>query len=298
MSKFHEFMIFLKIAFDILIIRYSRSFNEDGSEIRPLDTDQFFITDEDNSFLLQATLNIENADLLPPGVQDQLSISSTAIFNVSGSGTTSLFIEAIGPNRLITTHPQFVNFLRGVTFRTNDQASNLVRNLSVVVEEFPVGEAVRVPAYIPIRVLPINDQPILLSSQITQDLLVNYLPQETQNLGFNASFLLSPNDVMDVDRLSESARDFLGLAVVDVGVVPPSLGVWQYRANEDSPWRDLPANLSRCSPLLADPATRIRFSPSPSVEGESGMTSLTFHSWDGSSVDSLCLTPTAGGKQA
>ena len=131
-------------------------FVENGAPIFPLDSDQFTITDEDNIFVLQCTLSIENT---PANVTDQLSATPNENFNVTGSGTPNLLIEAIGPNRLITTHDMMVTFLRTVSFSTNDQAPNVVRNLSVLVEEFPLGDAEPAVTFVPIRVLGLTTLP-------------------------------------------------------------------------------------------------------------------------------------------
>lgn len=269
---------------------------EDGPVVYPLDSSGFTITDEDNSFVLQANLNIENSDTLPPDVHDQLIASSTDSFQVSGSGTTSLFVEAVGVRRLVTTHRDFADYLRGVAYMTDDQAPDIVRNLSVVVQEFPVGEAALSLSFIPIYVSPVNDQPLLLSSQVTEEQLSDYLPQNIENLGFNSSFLLSPSDVQDIDRRSQASQDFIGLAIVGQEV-PTGLGVWQYRG--DSGWVDFPLDVSLCGPLLVEPSTLVRFSPSPNVAKEDGNAGITFQAWDGSSdEDSACITPVGRGMYA
>ena len=261
--------------------------------ISPLNSSELDITDEDNVFILQATLNIENAADLRENVLDQLIASSTASFEVSHRGNTTLCVEAIGPNRLITTHEQLEDFLRGVAYATDDQAPDVVRNLSVVVEEFPVGEAARTFTFIPIYIQPVNDQPVLPSSQVMQAPLTDYLPQETENLGFNASFLLSPDNVTDIDRLSQISQDFIGLAII--GQVVIGLGAWQYRVG-DSDWVDFPEDLSQCNPLFVDPSTRIRFSPSPNPDKLNENAGITYQAWDGSGRDSICTTLTDRGK--
>lgn len=261
--------------------------------IFPLNSSGLAINDDDNVFILQATLTIENADTLR---DDQLIALPTNSFQVSGSGTTTLFVEAIGPRRLVTTHRELEDYLRGVVYTTDDQAPDVVRNLSIVVEEFPVGEASRVFTFVPIYVLPVNDQPILLSSQVTQEPLTDYLPSDTENLGFNASFLLSPSDVTDIDRLSQTSQDYIGLAIIGQEV-PIGLGVWQYRG--DSGWVDFSSDLSLCDPLLVGPGIPIRFFPSPNEAKEDGNTGITFQAWDGSSSDdSNCTTPTDRGIQS
>lgn len=270
---------------------------EDGPVVFPLNTTEFSITDDDNSFVLRATLDIENSNSLRPGVQDQLNATATEAFSISGSGTTHLIVEAIGPRRLITTHEDFANFLRGVSFSTNDQAPDVVRNFSILVEEFPIGEAPRSPSFIPITVLPVNDQPILIpsSNRTSAAVLDDYLPQDIQNLGYNSSFLLSPADVVDIDRESRISQDFIGLAIVSIDV-PLDLGMWQYRPRNNSDWIDFPEDLSQCNPFRVDPSTKVRFFPTPSALKSDGMTTIEIHAWDGSSgVDSLCSIPQDGG---
>ena len=275
------------------------SFVEDGPAIFPLNTSMFSITDEDNSFSIRANLVIENAASLPSDVRDQLLASSTDAFEASRSGdNTSLQVDAVGYRRLITTHDEFEAYLRGVAFTTDDQAPELVRNLSIVVQEFPIGEAALSFAFIPIVIVPVNDQPVLLSSQTAEEQLEDYLPQDQENAGFNASFLLSPSDVSDIDRRAQSSLDFIGLAIVDQWTMPPlRLGPWQYW-REGSGWTQFPADLSPCLPLLLEPSTRIRFSPAPNQAKEDGNAHITFHAWDGSSSeDSVCSTPIGRGKK-
>lgn len=270
----------------ISLCSYSVEYVEDGPQIFPLDTDEFFISDDDNVFVIQATLDIVNSESLPSGVTDQLRASSTREFNVSGSGSTKLVAEAVGPTRYITTHQMMADFLRTVSFLTNDQAPNIVRNLSVLVEEFPIGDSPSIPSFVPIRVRPVNDQPVLMSSQRTEESLDNYL---IQNLGFNVSFLLSPNDIFDSDQ------DLIGLAIINQ-TVPMDLGVWQYRAAGDNDWTNFPDDISLCEPLFVDPSTRIRFSPSPNPLKEDGETAITYQAWDTSSnINSLCSTAQDGG---
>ena len=257
----------------------------------PLNSSEFTITDEDNVFVFQATLSVVNSASLPADVTDQLSAPSSDNFQaIAGNGTTTLVIQATGPTRLIITHEAFADYLMGVAYYTNDQAPDVVRNLSVVVEEFPIGDAPLSPTFIPIYVVPVNDRPVLLSSQEEEVMLTDYLPQDSMNLGSNASFLLSEADVMDVDRRSSSSQDFIGLAIIDQ-MVPEDLGVWQYRSDGgDSDWMAFPDALSSCDPLLLDPSRIVRFSPSPNILKEDGDTTIMFQAWDGSSSYSTCST--------
>ncbi len=270
---------------------------EDGPEIYPLNIDDFSIDDEDNSFVLQATLTIENSDALDSDFRDSLSATGNSDFSVNGSGTTQLFIETTGFRRLITTHEDFARFLRGVSFTTTDQAPHVVRNLSVLVEEFPVGESARVPVYIPITVQPVNDQPVLESSRVDIAPLLDYLPQETANLGFNASFLLSLEDVDDVDRRSPVAPDFVGFAVIREEV-SADLGVWQYRESGNESWIDFSMDESPCDPIFFTPSRRIRFSPAPSFAKSDVTVMFEYQAWDGTSVPgSECPNPLDTGMQ-
>ena len=275
--------------------RYSVEYTEDDPEVLlfPQDPEQFFITDEDNSFVLRATLTIVNTDSLLPGVRDQLNASSTSRFRVSQSNNnTVLVVEAIGGRMLVTTHEEMAAFLMTISFITDDQAPDVVRNISVLVQEFPLGEAKPAPSFFPVSVLPLNDQPILRSSRVSEAPLEDYL---RENPGFNASFLLSEEDVRDVDRYSRIDQDFVGLAVIGQEV-SGGLGVWQYRASGDAYWSDFPAYISLCSPLRVNPYTRIRFSPAPSLSKEDGEASIRYQAWDGSSDnDTLCSIPQSGG---
>ena len=277
-----------------IFCRHSDIFVEDGELINPFNASDFSITDDDNIFLLRATIRLENNDLLPQDVTDQLLAVSNDRFNVTGSGTTELVIDAIGGRRLITTQQEFVDFLKTVQFTTSDQASDTVRNLSLIVEEFPLGEAPSSPAYVPIRVITVNDRPVLLSSLVTESALDDYL---STNPGFSPSFLLSVSDVFDNDRRSSISNDFVGLAIVSTSQ-PVSLGVWQYWTVEEMRWIEFPVNLSNCFPLFIRPNERVRFVPLPNQAKEDGAAMFEYRAWDGSSEivdcdvnDTLLLTP-------
>ena len=273
---------------------HSVSFVEDGPPVYPLDTPDLVITDDDNSFLLRATLVLVYNDQLPAGVQDQLFGVSNERFNVTRNSLTELVVEAVGPQRLITLQTDFVEFLRTIGFSTDDQAPFVTRNLSLVVEEFPLGEVLSLPFFLPIEVLPVNDRPIyspLTNTEATgnetgmyDEILNDYLPQESHNLGFNASLLVSQSEVFDVDSQSPVAPDFIGLAVTKASVLE-TLGVWQYWSLADSDWIDIPEDISSCAPLLLNPSQNIRFSPAPNREKLDGVAGIQFRVWDGSSVD-------------
>lgn len=270
--------------------RHSDTFIEDGNPINPLDVSGFSIDDDDNIFLIQAIVTLENSNLLYSDVSDQLFAMSNDRFNVTGNGTTQLMIDAIGGRRLITTRPEFVDFLKTVQFTTDDQAPDVVRNLSLVVQEFPLGEAPSSPAYVPIMVKPVNDRPVLQSSQVLETTLDDYL---SANPGFTPSFLLSSDDVIDIDRHSSISNDFIGFAIVSTSQ-PDSLGVWEYWNKR---WIEFPVYLSDCNPLFISPTERVRFVPLPNSAKEDGVATLEYRAWDGSSNitcdtnDTLSLTP-------
>ena len=261
---------------------------EDGVPVYPLNTDELRVTDDDNAFLIRATLTLVNSNLLPSDVMDQLFATSNDRFSVSQNGTSELVVDAIGSQRLITSQQDFVNFLKTVQFTTDDQAPDVIRNLSLIVEEFPVGEAPSSPAYVPITVLPVNDRPILQSSLLAEATLDDYL---SSNQGFTASFLLSNSSVDDIDRRSSISSDFIGLAIV-LTSHPDSLGVWQYWSVAEMDWVDFPVELSNCYPLLINPDTRIRFSPVPNIAKEDGPAGIQYRAWDGSSEEFLCMNDT------
>ena len=261
---------------------------EDGPPIYPFNITDFSVTDDDNIYLLRATVTIQNANDILPRFEDELFAESNSRFNVSQNGITQIIIEAIGPLRLYRHQDEFVDFLRTVGFTTNDQSPYVVRNLTLVVEEHPLGETQSAPAEVPILVQPVNDIPVLLSNQISDFILNDYLPQETNNPGFDSSYLLSESDVMDIDRLSPISADFIGLALVSVDVLP-YLGVWQYWNTTTGDWVDFPAMLSDCSPLLVDPETRVRFMPVPNYDKLDGETTVEYRAWDGTSSEVTCV---------
>lgn len=213
----------------------------------------------------------------------------TSSFNVTGNGGTLLIIEAIGPRRLLTTHDDFEDFLQTVRFTTDDQAPHVVRNLSLVVEEHPLGEAPSRPAVVPIFILPVNDRPILNSTQRPMATLDDYLPI---NPGFYPSFLLADTDVIDIDRSSPNSQDFIGLAIISAQPASGT-GIWQYW---NGTWSDFPA-VSDCSPLLVAPEERVRFVPLPSYTETPGSVyesaALQYRAWDGSSQELICINGAA-----
>ena len=261
----------------------------------------FRIVNEENAFVLRATIDIRYSESLLSGVADTLnSTFNSDRFQATFNATIpSLVIEVTGPNRLLTTQDQLRDFLRGVTFSTGDQAPDVNRTIVIVVEEFPLGTGTIIPTFIPVNMVPVNDQPILMPSDgttTTTGILNDYLPQETRNLGFNASFLLTDEDFLDLDRQSRITQDFIGLAIIEMDVqiyLQTNLGEWQYY--NGSEWRAIPS-VSSCNPFFVSPSTSIRFSPFPSFDKQNGQASITYLAWDGSSQDSPCSPPSVGGE--
>lgn len=261
-------------------------FVEDGPSVFPLDTPSFEISDDDNVFIFRATLTLVSEE--PSNVIDQLLASSNQDFVVTGNGTKQLMIDAT--SRFTTEQSQLIAFLRTVAYTSNDQAPYVVRNLSIVVAEFPVEEAPSAPFYLPITIKPVNDKPIYKqsSSALTMTVLDDYLPQEANNRGFNASFLVSDSEVVDIDRVSPLSSDFIGLALT-MATAPMYLGAWQYWM--EGAWFLVPDNITSCSPLLLGPDQRLRFSPAPHPGKMDGQANIEFRVWDGSSenVGGACV---------
>ncbi len=273
-------------------------FIEDGLPVYPLDTPLFEIFDDDNVFLFQAMLTLINEQ--PSNVTDQLFATSTDRFEVIGNGTRQMLIRAIGPSHFTTFQSQLIEFLRTVGYTTDDQAPYVSRNLSIVVAEFPVDEAPSAPFYLPITITPVNDRPVYTqsSSALTMITIDNYLPQETNSPGMNASFFISDNEVVDIDRVSPISDDFIGLALT-MAMAPAYLGSWQYWVGGE--WRNVRSDLTSCSPLFLRPEQRLRFLPAPNVEKMNGDVRIEYRVWDGSSdiVGGACVNDTlqvTGGK--
>lgn len=250
-----------------------------------MNASDFTVTDDDNTLLIRATLTLEYANPLYPDVTDQLFAVSTDHFNVSGNQSTRLVVDA---RQLVTLRSDFVDFLKTVQFATDEQAPDVVRNLSLIVEEFPIGEAPSRPVYVNITVLPVNDRPVLSSSLVSVTALDDYL---LSNQGFMTSFLLSNSNVIDIDRRSSLSLDFIGLAIVSTSH-RDSLGVWQYWSEDEMNWVIFPVNISNCYPLFIEPDTRVRFFPAPNEAKEDGVAVLEYRAWDGSSQEFSCSNDT------
>ena len=218
-------------------------------------------------------LTIQNGGIT---ANDSLFAERSDTFDVTGNGTTELVINPSPGREFLTTQDQYEEYLRTVTFTTDDQAPFVVRNLTLVVGKLPNAMVTSSPAIVPITVVAINDQPVLLSSRMLELTLDDYLPPEENNRGFLPSYLLSEMDVVDVDRNSPISNDIIGLAITEA--VNDGVGAWQYWYNGS--WVSFP-NTSDCSPLLVKETTRVRFWPSPSPSKEDGNASITYRAWDG-----------------
>ena len=216
---------------------------------------------------------------LPVGVRDQLLATGNSQFEVNGSGTSRLSITATGPRRLITTRDEFVDFLKTVSFVSDDQAPYIPRTITVVVQEFPIETSPpSLPAVVPVTVTPVNDRPVIVGIQRLRANLTNYIPVSS-NDGFNVSFLLNEADVMDVDRESPEAPDFIGLAIT--GYTGNDSGSWMVW--ENGTWLPL-SSVSDCNPALVSPDGRIRFLPYPDPLKADTQVSIVYRAWDGSEV--------------
>ncbi len=265
-------------------------YTEDSIEpLFPLNIPTFNITDDDNAFLMQAIIVIENSDAIrDSNATDSLFIPGSAVdsfmVQVSGNGTSRVEITASGPRSMYTLRPDFVEYLRQLSFTSDDQSPFIVRNLTVTVEEFP--SIVSQPTSFYIEVIPVNDRPVLRQSSVSELILDSYLPQEISNPGFNASFLLPEDNynVIDIDRNAPNAADFIGLAVINEE--NGDLGVWEFWDN--GAWVEFPA-ISDCLPLFLRPDQRVRFLPAPSYSKLDGNASFTYRVWDGTSSSLMCL---------
>ena len=213
------------------------------------------------------------------GVVDQLLATGNDAFNVIGSGSIQLTIAAIGPRRFFTLQNDFVEFLRTISFVSDDQAAFVERNITLVVQEHPLeASPPSMAAVIPVVFTPVNDRPIIASTQRLQATLTDYLPVSS-NEGFNVSYFLNESDVQDVDRVSPSSPDFVGLAII--AYTGNDSGSWMIWVN--GTWLPLPP-VHECSPKLVPPDGRIRFVPNTDPSKADTQASLSYRAWDGTEV--------------
>ena len=218
---------------------------------------------------------------------DRLLATGNTAFAVSGSGTSHLTVTATGPRELFTLQEDFVQFLKTVSFESNDQAPFIVRNITLVVQEFPTETSPpSLPAVIPVVFIPVNDRPVIVSTERSQATLTDYLVVE-MNEGFYPSFLLSESDVQDVDRASPIAPDFIGLAIT--AYTGSDSGSWMVWIN--TTWLPL-SSVSECSPWLISSDARVRFVPNPDPSKADSQASLLYRAWDGTPVLDECTNNT------
>ena len=210
------------------------------------------------------------------GVSDQFVAIGNDMLRVDGSGTNQLIITAIGPQRLFTMQSVFVDFLRSVMYVTNDQTGSSKHSISLVVQEFPLDSSPpSLPGLIRVIVHPVNDIPVLVSTQRSQHNLTDYLPL-SNNEGFPPSFLIDSSNVVDIDSVS---LPFVGLAIT--AFTDNGRGSWMVWDN--GMWVPL-SPVSDCSPRLVSPDERIRFVPSPDHSKTDSQASLVYRAWDGTSL--------------
>ena len=207
---------------------------------------------------------------------DQLLATDSDSFRVDGSGSSELTITAIGPREFFTLQEEFVEFLKTVSFVSDDQAAYIERNITLVVQEHPLETSPpSLPAVIPVVFLPVNDRPMILSILQSQANLTDYLP-ESSNQGFSPLFLLNENNVEDIDYNSAA---FIGLAIT--AYTGSDSGCWMVLAN--GIWRCL-SSVSECSPELVPPDGQIRFTPYPDHSKADTLASLVYRAWDGTAL--------------
>ena len=257
---------------------YDVSFIEDG-DIVPMTYDiTVGITDEDSAFLYQAVIYLTNTPS-EYGATDSLYLPALVLdtFSVEGNGTGS--ITATGKS-LSLGHDVFESLLSSISFSTNDQATNITRQLLFTVEEYPLGDTgPSNAASVLIRMQQLNDRPTLGEPLIVMDVHDDYLPVES-NTGFPPSYILDDTVVYDIDAVFPSNPDVIGLAIVAVEA-KVGLGVWQVWKN--GVWSNISA--SECSPVFVAPLQRVRFVPDPSVSKMNGNASFRYRAWDGTSTE-------------
>lgn len=256
---------------------YIASYTEDSGAVAVTNT-FINITDEDNYLLYVAIIWLNNT---VEGVNDRLLLpeSFSTNFTIAGNGTTTINATA---KSFTLSHQDFIGLLQGIFFQTDDQATNITRQLFFTVEEIPLGEAgPSEPVMVPIRMIPLNDRPVLTGHPfLTAATLNDYLPPESKNPGFFPSLLVNSSVVSDPDSTFSLAADIIGLAVftTDSGGV----GEWQYW--KDGQWLVVQA-VTQCNPLFLSDTQRIRFLPTPSSSKTSGSASFQYWVWDGKSED-------------
>ena len=263
---------------------YFIDYTEDEGAI-PVTNTTFQITDEDNNYLYKAKIYIANTPT-QYGVNDFLYILPHPDFVIVGNGTNSITATS---ESLITTHSVFQELLKNVSFETDDQSTDITRNLTITVEEFPLGETgPSAPVIIPIIINQLNDRPVFKVPLRTNVTLDNYLPLISNNPGFYPSFLANSSVVSDPDSNYPPNPDFIGLIIYNISIDSSLVGNWQYWSN--GTWINI-STVDICDPVFITPAQRIRFLPGPNFYQLSGKASFKYHIWDGTSTN-ICTNNT------
>ena len=96
---------------------YTTYYLEDDIQSIPIfNSSLISISDQDNSFLAQVTLNITNLQM---GARDVLYSLNNSNFNIFGNETFELNATAISEQ---LPHQEFLDFVGGITFGSLDQA--------------------------------------------------------------------------------------------------------------------------------------------------------------------------------
>ena len=99
------------------IQNYTVDYLEDNSEpVFLFNTTLLTISDQDNSFLSQATIVVTNQ---PIGIEDVLYVLGNSEFGILGNGTNQVRIVSLADQ---LPHQSFIDIVDGVSFSSNDQA--------------------------------------------------------------------------------------------------------------------------------------------------------------------------------
>ncbi|KAI6650772.1 hypothetical protein LOD99_7823 [Oopsacas minuta] len=139
------------------IQNYRVNYFEDSVQSLLLFDNNISISDQDNSFLVQATINITNQ---PTDIEDALFSPINPDFIVNGNGTRQLNASAISDQ---LPHEAFLNFVGGVSFRSKDQAPYILREITLFFTEFPTNRGIQSNSIVTsVNIIPVNDQPRII----------------------------------------------------------------------------------------------------------------------------------------
>ena len=261
----------------VITLEHHVTYTEDQGPLLASNT-TISITDVDNSRLMRAMIYISNSPTEFGSITDSLTIgpgfTDRALFrSITGEGTNSITAETTVPQ----LHAVFVSLLSNIIFETDDQSTNVTRNLTMTVQE--INNEPSQPAVISIYIEQRNDRPVFITEPlITAATLDDYLPD---NNGLATTALLNRSVVSDPDSIYPPNPDFIGMAIFNYSISKPSLGVWQYWYNGS--WVNF-TTVSACSPLFISEGQWLRFHPSPTLKKENGDASITYWAWDGTST--------------